>query len=302
MQGTPAVIEVLNEILTAELTAINQYFIHAKMLDNWGYERLAEKVMHESIDEMKDADKIIERILYLEGVPNLQRLGTVTVGETVAEQFDLDYARRGRRRRALQPGHRALHRRERPRHPRDARAPAPGRGGPRRLARGTDGADPPGRASRTTSPNRSGSDSDDPVGCRMWVDSPIEDYALMATPARRRWSTAAGPSTGGACPRSTAGRASPTCSVIRPNGHWTIRPAIEVERTERRYEPGTLVLETVHHTADGSVAVLDFMPLDDRSGDPPQVVQGRSGAVPMRMELIVRFDYGSITPWVAGHR
>ena len=92
MQGTPAVIEVLNEILTAELTAINQYFIHAKMLDNWGYDRLSEKVMHESIDEMKDADKIIERILYLEGVPNLQRLGNVTVGETVAEQFDLDYA------------------------------------------------------------------------------------------------------------------------------------------------------------------------------------------------------------------
>ncbi|MFI5043802.1 MAG: bacterioferritin [Acidimicrobiales bacterium] len=92
MQGTPAVIEVLNEILTSELTAINQYFIHAKMLDNWGYDRLSEKVMHESIDEMKDADKLIERILYLEGVPNLQRLGNVTVGETVAEQFDLDYA------------------------------------------------------------------------------------------------------------------------------------------------------------------------------------------------------------------
>jgi len=92
MQGSPAVIEVLNEILTAELTAINQYFIHAKMLDNWGYDRLADKVMHESLDEMKDADTIIERILYLEGVPNLQRLGNVTVGESVAEQFDLDYA------------------------------------------------------------------------------------------------------------------------------------------------------------------------------------------------------------------
>ena len=92
MQGSTAVIEVLNEILTAELTAINQYFVHAKMLDNWGYDHLAEKVMHESVDEMKDADRIIERILYLDGVPNLQRLGTVTVGETVAEQFELDYA------------------------------------------------------------------------------------------------------------------------------------------------------------------------------------------------------------------
>ena len=90
MQGDPEIIELLNEVLTAELTAINQYFIHAKMCENWGYRRLAEKVRDESIDEMKDADEIIERILYLEGVPNLQRLGNVTVGETVDEQFALD--------------------------------------------------------------------------------------------------------------------------------------------------------------------------------------------------------------------
>ncbi len=90
MQGDPEIIELLNEVLTAELTAINQYFIHAKMCENWGYRRLAEKVRDESIDEMKDADELIERILYLEGVPNLQRLGSVTVGETVAEQFALD--------------------------------------------------------------------------------------------------------------------------------------------------------------------------------------------------------------------
>ena len=90
MQGDADIIEVLNEVLTAELTAINQYFIHAKMCENWGLERLAEKVRDESIDEMKDADKVIERILYLEGVPNLQRLNNVQVGETVAEQLELD--------------------------------------------------------------------------------------------------------------------------------------------------------------------------------------------------------------------
>jgi len=89
VQGSPSIIEALNEILTAELTAVNQYFVHAKMCSNWGYERLAEKVMHESIDEMKDADAIIERILYLDGVPNMQRLGSVKVGETVLEQLTL---------------------------------------------------------------------------------------------------------------------------------------------------------------------------------------------------------------------
>ena len=90
MQGNPEIIELLNEVLTAELTAINQYFVHAKMCDNWGLQRLAEKNREESIEEMRDAEKIVERILYLEGVPNLQRLGSVRVGETVPEQFDLD--------------------------------------------------------------------------------------------------------------------------------------------------------------------------------------------------------------------
>lgn len=86
------VIEVLNEILTAELTAVNQYFVHAKMCENWGYQRLYEVFRAESIDEMKHADSLIERILYLEGVPNLQRLSKVNVGETVPEQLKLDYA------------------------------------------------------------------------------------------------------------------------------------------------------------------------------------------------------------------
>jgi len=90
MQGSPEIISLLNDVLTGELTAINQYFIHAKMLKNWGFMRLADFVRHESIDEMKHADEIIERILYLEGVPNLQRLGKVNVGETVKEQFEVD--------------------------------------------------------------------------------------------------------------------------------------------------------------------------------------------------------------------
>jgi len=86
------IIEVLNEVLTAELTAINQYFIHAKMCDNWGYERLGSKIREESIDEMRHAEKIVDRILYFDGVPNMQRLFPLKVGETVAEQFrnDLD--------------------------------------------------------------------------------------------------------------------------------------------------------------------------------------------------------------------
>lgn len=92
MQGDADIIEVLNEILTAELTAINQYFIHAKMRENWGFPRLAAVARKESIDEMEDADKIIERILYLDGVPNLQRYNPVLVGETVPEQLRLELA------------------------------------------------------------------------------------------------------------------------------------------------------------------------------------------------------------------
>src|SRR5215470_14548557 len=92
MRGDPAVIEVLNDVLTAELTAINQYFIHSKMCQNWGYQRLAKKKHEESIGEMKDADEVIERILYLEGVPNMQRLNPVRVGEDAVEQHRLDLA------------------------------------------------------------------------------------------------------------------------------------------------------------------------------------------------------------------
>ena len=90
MQAKAGVIDILNRILTADLTAINQYVIHAKMCQNWGYERLHHAVRQRSFDEMQDAEALIEHILYLEGVPNMQRLGTVAVGETVPEQLAAD--------------------------------------------------------------------------------------------------------------------------------------------------------------------------------------------------------------------
>jgi bacterioferritin len=90
VKADPAIIDLLNEVLTNELTAVNQYFLHARICENWGYERLYEKFRHESIDEMKDADDLIERILYLEGLPNVQRYNKVNVGESVPEMFQLD--------------------------------------------------------------------------------------------------------------------------------------------------------------------------------------------------------------------
>ena len=92
MKGNPDVIEALNEVLTAELTAINQYFVHYKMCENWGYQRLAKKKREESIEEMHHADKVMERILYLDGTPNIERLFPVGVGEDPIEQHKLDLA------------------------------------------------------------------------------------------------------------------------------------------------------------------------------------------------------------------
>ena len=92
MQGDAQVIEVLNEVLTAELTAVNQYFIHAMMCRNWRYERLAKHAREESIGEMKHAEELIDRILYLEGTPNMQKYMKVNVGKTVKEQHQLDLA------------------------------------------------------------------------------------------------------------------------------------------------------------------------------------------------------------------
>lgn len=92
MKGDPQVLDALSDVLAAELTAINQYFVHAKMCANWGYKKLAHKKREESIEEMKDADRIMERILYFDGIPNMMRMNPVKVGENPIEQHELDLA------------------------------------------------------------------------------------------------------------------------------------------------------------------------------------------------------------------
>lgn len=90
MKSNQQVIEFLNKALENELTAINQYFLHAKMYKNWGFHKLYEKEYHESIDEMKHADRLVDRILFLEGLPNLQNIGKILVGETPEEMLACD--------------------------------------------------------------------------------------------------------------------------------------------------------------------------------------------------------------------
>ena len=90
MRGDTEIIALLNEQLTSELTAINQYFLHAKMQENWGYKELAAYTRKESIEEMVHAERLTDRILFLEGLPNYQRLGTLKIGQTVPEQFQAD--------------------------------------------------------------------------------------------------------------------------------------------------------------------------------------------------------------------
>ena len=92
MKGDPQILEALADILAAELSAINQYFLHSKMCGNWGYKRLEAKKRAESIEEMKDAEAIMDRILYLDGIPNMMRLNPVKVGEDAIEQHELDRA------------------------------------------------------------------------------------------------------------------------------------------------------------------------------------------------------------------
>lgn len=92
MKGDPQVIDFLNKALSNELTAVNQYWLHYRMLDNWGVKKLAEFERHESIDEMKHADVLAERILFLDGLPNFQALGRLRIGENVEEILKADLA------------------------------------------------------------------------------------------------------------------------------------------------------------------------------------------------------------------
>ena len=92
MKGDPRIIDMLNEVLTGELTAINQYFLHGKICLNWGYDHLGKKIYEESIDEMKHANRLVERILFLDGLPNLQKLGKLSIGTNVVEILKNDLA------------------------------------------------------------------------------------------------------------------------------------------------------------------------------------------------------------------
>ena len=164
MKGNEEVLNLLNQLLTNELTAINQYYVHAKMCQNWGYERLYQKVRAESIDEMKHADQVIERILFLDGVPNLQRYHKkLKIGETVKEeQLEVDLQLEYLGDRVPQPAAietdlpQGRRQRDRGHDDEDPRV----RRGAHRLARSAARADPAARRAEPTSRSRSSRDED----------------------------------------------------------------------------------------------------------------------------------------------
>jgi bacterioferritin len=104
VQGDPKIIQLLNAVLTNELTSVNQYFLHARMYENWGFKRLGKLTYEESIGEMKHADKLIKRVLFLDGLPNLQDLRKMSIGETVPECLAADLALEAGGRATLVPG------------------------------------------------------------------------------------------------------------------------------------------------------------------------------------------------------
>jgi bacterioferritin len=104
MKGNEQVINVLNQVLRKELTGINQYFVHAKMCQNWGYERLYKHIREESIEEMKHASQVIERILFLDGTPNISTYDKIVIGTTVKQQLDNDLALETAALAVLRPG------------------------------------------------------------------------------------------------------------------------------------------------------------------------------------------------------
>jgi bacterioferritin len=104
MKGSGRIIDALNELLTLELTVVNQYFLHSRMCENWGLRRLAKRLREVAIEEMKDAERIIDRVLFLEGVPNVQRLGAVTIGESVPEQLHIQLEGEGQALKLLADG------------------------------------------------------------------------------------------------------------------------------------------------------------------------------------------------------
>ncbi len=104
MKGQADIVALLNDVLGDELVAINQYFLHAKMCANWGYLRLAQKIRTESIEEMRHAEELVDRVLFLDGLPNLQKLGKLSIGENVKEQLENDLALEMRAHKRLNDG------------------------------------------------------------------------------------------------------------------------------------------------------------------------------------------------------